>query len=487
MNRRAPVYASLTSTAHAFWVSKRRKRPAKRRSRRRSSKRVAIGFGGAVARNVAEAGVFVLSGISVCALALAWFARDLPSTENLWRTDRSAKITVLARDGSPLSNHGASRGDPIRLSDLPPYAPLAVLAIEDRNFRHHVGVNPFSVARAFVVNAREGEVRQGGSTITQQLAKNLFLSPERTVKRKMQELLLAFWLEYRFTKDEILTLYLNRVYFGGGAHGIDAASYRYFGKSARQLSLSEAAILAGLLKAPSRYAPTRNPSDAGARARLVLDAMVEARFLSAAEARRARAQPVQLAAGGPLQAPYFVDFAVKTARARVREIDADLVIRTTLDRKLQRALDDGVAAGIGRIQLDDHVQVAAVILDTEGAILAMSGGRNYGASQFNRAAQARRQSGSAFKPFIFAAALEAGGTPDARVLDAPISVGRWTPNNYNGRFFRRCDVSRRPRAINEQRRCARSRANGSKRRAADGETHGRVVDLVERAVAGVRR
>ncbi|MEO0880911.1 MAG: transglycosylase domain-containing protein, partial [Pseudomonadota bacterium] len=262
----------------------RRKAAGPRRRRKPARRSASLAL-----RYCADAGVFVLTALVALAFATAWFARDLPSTDNLWRTNRNAEHVFLTMDGAPISRPGA--GAPVRLAALPAHVPGAILAIEDRNFRHHVGVNPFAVGRAFLVNAAEGSVRQGGSTITQQLAKNLFLSSDRTVKRKVQELMLALWLERRFTKDEILTLYLNRVYFGAGAYGIDAASRRYFDKPAARLDIAEAAVLAGLLKAPSRYAPSHNPQIAGARARLAIDAMVETNVITRAQAQAALSAP----------------------------------------------------------------------------------------------------------------------------------------------------------------------------------------------------
>ncbi|MEQ1931673.1 MAG: biosynthetic peptidoglycan transglycosylase, partial [Parvularculaceae bacterium] len=225
-----------------------RKGKARRGRRRRGSRRRA-GRVNALARHGANAGVALLTALLVFAGAAAWMARELPDTDHLWAAEKAPRITLLDIDGAPIAIHGASYGAPVRLGDLPAHVPLAVLAVEDRNFRHHIGFNPVSLVRALLVNAEAGEVVQGGSTITQQLAKNLFLSPERTMKRKVQELMLALWLEMQFSKDEILTLYLNRVYFGAGAYGVDAASHRYFAKPARALSVAEAAVLAGLLKA----------------------------------------------------------------------------------------------------------------------------------------------------------------------------------------------------------------------------------------------
>lgn len=386
-------------------------------------------------RHAANAGVVVFTAIGAFAVFVIFYARDLPSTDGLWTAAKAPRVMLVAIDGAPIPVHGVSLGAPVRLADLPAHVPNAVLAVEDRNFYHHIGINPISVARALAANAEAGEVVQGGSTITQQLAKNLFLSSDRTMKRKIQELLLALWLEHQFTKNEILTLYLNRVYFGSGAYGVDAAARRYFGKSAASLSVGEAAVLAGLLKAPSRYAPTRNPEDAGQRARLVLDAMVDAKFLSEDEARRALSASVRVATPAFASAPYFTDFILQESHRLANGVDADLVIRTTFDPALQAALEMGVIAGGARTSLGDGVQIAAVILDAEGGVRAMVGGRDYGASQFNRATQARRQPGSAFKPFVFLAALEAGLAPDSRVIDAPVKVGDWAPANYNNRYY----------------------------------------------------
>lgn len=408
---------------------------ARRKSTRKSRKKRTPSSASQILRYGAEASVFVFTGLILLAISVAFFARDLPRTDNLWRADREARITFLAADGTPLPLQGASAGAPISLSDLPGYVPDAILAVEDRNFYHHMGVNPISVVRALIVNASHGAVRQGGSTISQQLAKNLFLSPERTMKRKVQELMLALWLEQRFTKDEILTLYVNRVYFGAGAYGIDAASYRYFAKSARALTLNEAAVLAGLLKAPSKYSPSHNPKSAGTRARLVIEAMVAAGFLSSDDANHALVQPVVLAGQARFKAPFFLDFTVRETNKITNGLDADLVVQTTLVPAMQTALTQGVRAGLERSALDPSIEIAALILDETGAVRAMTGGRDYAISQFNRATQARRQPGSAFKPFVFLAALEHGAPKNLQITDAPVKIGTWSPDNYNSKFY----------------------------------------------------
>ncbi len=413
-------------------MAKKRDRKAKNKAGKRRSAVSRQGY----FRLVSDGGVFCVTILIGVALVFVYIARDLPDTGVLWRAAGGAKITLLDSDGAPLGVHGASAGAPVRLADLPDYVPNAILAVEDRNFYHHFGVNPVSVGRALIVNMREGGVVQGGSTITQQLAKNIFLTSDRTLKRKAQEFILALWLEQKFTKQEILTLYLNRVYFGAGAYGIDAASYRYFAKPARFLSLGEAAVLAGLLKAPSRLAPTHNPDDAGRRGRLVIDQMVAAGFLTQAEASDVVSKPIILSVSDLSAAPYFIDYIMNRVRMRAGDIDADLVVRTTFDRRMQEAVEIGMVAGIASAD-DDLVEVqsAAVILDEAGAVRAMIGGRDYRESQFNRAVQAMRQPGSAFKPFVFLAAVEAGVTADDIILDAPLKIGKWAPDNYNSKFF----------------------------------------------------
>ncbi|MEZ5894230.1 MAG: PBP1A family penicillin-binding protein [Parvularculaceae bacterium] len=412
-----------------------RRRPARRRARKRRN----LSFRerlGPFARAASELSVFAFTGLIALAAFFAYFAADLPDTAALWREGKAPRVTLLAADGSPILVNGVAQGAPVRLAHMPRYVPQAVLAVEDRNFYHHFGANPVSILRALIVNANEGEISQGGSTITQQLAKNVFLTSERTMKRKIQELLLAFWLERKFGKDEILTLYLNRVYFGAGAYGVDAASYRYFAKPAHDLTLGEAAVLAGLLKAPSRYAPTSNPEDAGKRGRLVLEQMVSARFITRAEADAAIRAPVLLAAPRFAAAPYFADQALREMHDLAGDVDADLVVRTTFDPAVQAAAETGMIAGFALAGGDmNGVEAAAVIMDSTGAVRALIGGRDYEKSQFNRATQARRQPGSAFKPFVFLAAIERGADPGEVILDAPVSVGKWSPGNYEGKYY----------------------------------------------------
>lgn len=415
-----------------------RKRAPRGRRRTSASRQwpVKKTFWSPFSRALGELGVFAMTIMIGLAAIFAYFASDLPDTSGLWREGETPKVTLLAADGAPIMMQGVSQGAPVRLANLPDYVPNAVLAVEDRNFYHHFGANPVSILRALIVNANKGEIRQGGSTITQQLAKNVFLSGEQTIKRKIQELMLAVWLEQKFTKEEILTLYLNRVYFGAGAYGVDAASYRYFGKSARRLELGEAAVLAGLLKAPSRYAPTNNPDDAGRRGRLVIEQMVEAGFVSQARADEVIANPVLLASPRFEAAPYFIDQALREARKLAGDIDADLIVQTTFDPAVQAAAETGLIAGMAMAGRGlDEIEAAAVFLDGEGAVRAMIGGRDYAKSQFNRATQARRQPGSAFKPIVYLAGLQHGEQPDSMILDAPVKVGSWAPGNYKDKFY----------------------------------------------------
>ena len=352
-------------------------------------------------------------------------------------------VRILARDGSVITERGGG-DDYVPLDLLPRYVSDAVIATEDQRFYDHHGVDPLGMVRAAITNLREGRTVQGGSTLTQQLAKNLYLSHDRTFARKLEEFTLALWLESRLTKADILELYLNRVYLGSGAYGIDAAARRYFRKPARNLSLSEAAMIAGLLKAPSKYSPLSNPGLARTRARLVLSQMQEAGFITEAEERQAadevsrsfsrseRAEP-----GG---ADYAVDYVMEQlAPAYVMGVAAGaegLIVETTLDRSIQASASDIVERFIAsRGPALATKEAAAVVLDRDGALLAMVGGRSYAETQFNRAVKAARQPGSAFKPFVYLAALEAGYTPDSIVEDLPLTIGGWAPRNDNGEYL----------------------------------------------------
>ena len=367
---------------------------------------------------------------------VAWFAYDLPDVSRIAELTRRPSVTLLAADGSQVAAFGDLYGETVRLRDLPPHVPHAVLAVEDRRFYEHVGLDIWGLMRAVVVNLRAGRIVQGGSTITQQLAKIMFLTPERSLKRKVQEALLAFWLERRFSKDQILTLYLNRVYLGAGTYGLDAAAKRYFGKPATQLSIYEAAMLAGLLKAPSRYNPANDADLADARTRLVLRAMVEAGFIRAETAQQAQQSGAQAPAPSRRAARHYADWVMSLIPDFVGQVDRDLVVATTLDPRLQRIAEEETRAMVAADGMARAAsQAAFVALSPEGAVRAMVGGTDYGESQFNRAAQALRQPGSAFKTFVYLAALEQGFKADDRFVDAPVNVAGWQPKNYGDRYF----------------------------------------------------
>ncbi len=381
--------------------------------------------------------VVVLWLALIAAGFVGYYGHDLPDTDRLAAPVTPRSVSVLAADGSEIANYGEMWGELVPVSEMAPALPQAVLAIEDRRFFEHGGVDAFGVIRAAWRNAVEGRLAEGGSTISQQLAKLVFLSPERSVKRKIQEAMLAFWLERTFSKEEILTIYMNRAYFGAGAYGVDAAARRYFGRTARDVTLPQAAMIAGLLKAPSRYSPAGDPERAKARARVVLDAMVDAGFLEkrhAADARGAleRLKPFRVNAHQP---GHFADWVLEQFPGFVGEGHGTVRVRTTLRPALQKAAETAVAETLRKAGKARRIGEAALVaLDPEGAVVAMVGGRDYRKSQFNRATQARRQPGSAFKTVVYLAAVEAGIAPDDRVEDAPITLAGWSPRNYDGKF-----------------------------------------------------
>lgn len=372
-------------------------------------------------------------------VAFVLLAPRVPGGTDLWQVNREPAITILDRNGEELAVRGSRYGEAVPLADLPPYLVKAFLATEDRRFYQHGGVDLRGTLRALFANLRGGGVREGGSTITQQLARNLFLSAEQTYGRKAREALLALWLEGHYTKDQILSLYLNRIYLGAGAYGIEAAARTYFNKSARDVTLSEAVLLAGLPKAPARLAPTLNPVGAQTRAAVVLDNLVETKAISAFEAREAKKHPPAIANGRDgADLGYFFDYITAQARDLVGDRPGDLVVTTTLDKHMQTEAENAV----NRI-LDESArkagaeQGALVAFDVDGALRAMVGGKSYLESQFNRATQAQRQPGSSFKPFVFAAGFEAGLTPKSVFIDQPISVGNWQPQNYKSGYVGR--------------------------------------------------
>ncbi len=377
----------------------------------------------------------IWGAIGVGGLVLYYGAR-MPSATSWSIPDRPPNVKILAVNGEIIANRGATGGEALALEDMSPYIPQAVIAIEDRRFYSHFGVDPLGLARAMLTNLMSGRMVQGGSTLTQQLAKNLFLSPERTLERKVQEVLLAFWLEQKYTKDQILAMYLNRVFFGSNAYGVEAASRRYFNKSARDVNLGEAAVLAGLLKAPSRLSPARDPQAAEERAQVVLGAMREEGFITDAEITTAMSQtPTRAKSFWSGAEHYVADMVMDQLPGMIGEVRQDLIIDTTIDLSLEKKAEEVLAETLeaegGKLNAS---QAALVSIDGTGAIRALVGGRDYAESQFDRASKAKRQPGSAFKPFVYAAALEIGRTPMSIRNDAPVRIGNWTPENYDQKY-----------------------------------------------------
>jgi penicillin-binding protein 1A len=366
-----------------------------------------------------------------------WVGAHLPAIQALEIPKRPPTIQIVGFDGSVLATRGEMPGANVSLKDLPPYLPRAFIAIEDRRFYSHYGVDPVGIARAAVANILHRGVSQGGSTLTQQLAKNLFLTQERTLQRKLQEVELALWLERKHSKAEILELYLNRVYFGSGAYGVEAAAQRYFGKSAKNVTIAEAAMLAGLVKSPSRLAPNRNPEGAEKRAQTVLTAMADAKFITEAQAKASIGHPsynVKPAGAGTIN--YVADWIGEVLDDLIGQIDQSIVVETSIDPKLQSVAEASIIDELAAKSVKFNVsQGALVAMTPDGAVRAMVGGRNYADSQYNRAVTAKRQPGSAFKPFVFLTAIEAGLTPETIRQDAPIDVKGWKPENYTHEYF----------------------------------------------------
>jgi penicillin-binding protein 1A len=367
----------------------------------------------------------------------AVFSTDLPDTSGLQTPRRAPSITYLDRSGAVIGVRGSFDTPPVDIASLPPYVPAAFVAIEDQQFYHHFGFNPWGMLRSEIYNLRhpDGPLR-GGSTITQQLARNLFLTPAQTYRRKAQELVLAVWLEAHFSKKQILALYLNRVNFGGGAFGIEAASRRYFNKPAANLTLGEAALLAATMKGPSRYNPAANSARAARRATLVLDRMVVTGAITPAERDAAFAQPVHVSERlADQRAQFFVDWLDTRVRAQLGEPTQDMVVETTLDLPLQAAAEQAVRTGVAAHAADGVKQGVLVAMDGEGRLRAYVGGTDYADTQFDRVSQAQRQAGSSFKPFVYLTAMEQGHTPSEPAVDAPVTIDGWTPRNYTGRYL----------------------------------------------------
>ena len=381
--------------------------------------------------------VIALTGLLAFGAVIGYFAYDLPLVSNL-ESPAARSFSLKTADGDLFAYRGVHQGEAQSFEALPADFVNAVLAIEDRRFFSHAGIDWRGIARALWTNARSGEIRQGGSTITQQYVKLAYLTRERSLRRKVQEAVLAVWLESRLEKREIFRRYVNLAYFGAGSYGIDAAARRYFGKAVDDLTLAQSAMLAGLIRAPSQLAPTRNLAAAQARAKQVLKAMVDSGFLTADRAAKAATQPASpkvTAKTRPSDA-YFADWVQRQASNKLESLYGDFELRTTLQPELQAIAESVIKDTLDREgEALDTGQAALVAMTLDGAVVAMIGGRDYRASQFNRVTQARRQPGSLFKLFVFQTALEAGFAPDSRMVDKPVTVDGWSPQNYNKRYL----------------------------------------------------
>ncbi len=367
---------------------------------------------------------------------VVYYAVQLPSSDTWKVPDRAANIRIVSANGQLISNRGKSGGEAVSLRELPYYVPAAFVAIEDRRFYEHFGVDVVGLASVALESIQAGEVTRGASTITQQVAKNLFLTPDQTLGRKVQEAVLAVWLEQNYSKDDILELYLNRMYFGYERYGIEAAAQFYFGKSARNLSLSEAAMLAGSLQAPSRLNPKGKPELVKARQGLVLGAMAKEGYISDAEAKAASIDPAQTirtkVVGGE---SYVADWVESLMTAYLGDVKEDVIVHTTIDWDLQKEAEFVVKEAVANYGKDKGFsQGALVAMDVDGTVRALVGGVDYQKSQFNRAVTARRQPGSTFKPFVYLAGMEKGYTPDTVATDGPIDIDGWEPQNADGKY-----------------------------------------------------
>jgi len=364
------------------------------------------------------------------------FLSDLPDVNRLLVNGPSRDITILDDRGRLIARRGLTQGAMIDVSKLPAFVPDAFIAIEDRRFREHIGVDPIGLMRAAYENMMMGRVVQGGSTLTQQLAKNLFLEPDRTFDRKVQEAMLALYLEYRYSKDQILTLYLNRVYFGAGVYGIEAAAERFFGKRASELSLPEAAMLAGSVKAPAKYNPLADPDASQARAQVVLRAMQEADFIDAATREAAETTRARIVRGTATPGSgYFADWMMAQIPGYVGDTQQPLVVETSFDLDAQAQAERAVTAGLqAEGEKYNASQAVLVAMTPDGAVRAMVGGASYAQSPYNRATDAQRQPGSAFKPFVYLTAFERGRKPTDVMTDGPVDIHGWKPGDYEGRY-----------------------------------------------------
>lgn len=367
---------------------------------------------------------------------LLYCVLTLPDIDQAVARTRQPSTTITAENGNEVKTFGSVYSEVIRLNELPSYVPDAIISTEDRRFYAHFGFDIVAFTRAMLTNIFMGRYAQGGSTITQQVAKNLFLTSQKNIKRKTQELLLAFWLEHKFSKEQILTLYLNRVYLGAGTYGIEAASQKYFQKSSRDMNLLEAAIIAGMLKAPSRYNPIASAERAKARAKVVLQNMVNNDTLTERQMKYALTLPVGEDKSYKVQgADYFADWVYREVNDYIGERDNDIYVYTTLDQKIQENAEKILREAVLAAKNRNVSEGAVVVLNKSGEVKAMVGGIDYRKSQFNRAVTALRQPGSAFKPFVYLTALQNGWKREDRIDDVPLSIGKWKPENYDKKYY----------------------------------------------------
>ena len=367
---------------------------------------------------------------------LLYCVLTLPDIDQAVARTRQPSTTITAENGNEVKTFGSVYSEVIRLNELPSYVPDAIISTEDRRFYAHFGFDIVAFTRAMLTNIFMGRYAQGGNTITQQVAKNLFLTSQKNIKRKTQELLLAFWLEHKFSKEQILTLYLNRVYLGAGTYGIEAASQKYFQKSSRDMNLLEAAIIAGMLKAPSRYNPIASAERAKARAKVVLQNMVNNDALTERQMKYALTLPVGEDKSYKVQgADYFADWVYREVNDYIGERDNDIYVYTTLDQKIQENAEKILREAVLAAKNRNVSEGAVVVLNKSGEVKAMVGGIDYRKSQFNRAVTALRQPGSAFKTFVYLTALQNGWKREDRIDDVPLSIGKWKPENYDKKYY----------------------------------------------------
>ncbi len=420
-------------------ASKKTAKKTAKKSAKKSTKKQSSGWFGTLFAFAVKWGIVTgLWLLIILTGTIIWFASELPNITKAMVFERRPSIIIKDSSGVIVDRYGDTKGKIVDVKDLPPHVVNAVLAIEDRRFYDHIGMDPIGIARAFVVNIKRGGFSQGGSTITQQLAKNLFLSRERKIKRKIQELILAFQLEYELTKDEILSAYLNRVYLGAGAYGIDAAANIYFNKSATELSIREAATIAGLLKAPSRYAPSNNPELSAQRTDVVLQAMVNGGYIEQAEIDKMKNMPPsprkKPSSGSTVR--YFTDYVVSQLDDLIGTIDQDIIVETTLNTDVQNEMEESLTKALLKYGESSNVsEGAGVIMRLDGAVVGMLGGKNYATSEFNRATDSLRPPGSSFKPFVYLTAIEKGWNVDSIIEDAKITRGRYKPQNFGHRYY----------------------------------------------------